>query len=284
MLSAWCLAALAAAPAATESRRPADAGSGAASCGNVPDVPWEALVARPPQPGPPGDGGLPQDLAPLVKILSTGKPPQSRYIWEVPAQVGAVDVQAVQVVNGLPVRFSAAVSAQDVPTLLEYYTRAFQKAGLFLPPAAEQVNLGERVFQLTGLDTDSLISYTVVLQPVAEKRTNVIMGQGYLTQWLERKAPGADIAPLPAGAESVVRTHSEGVELLQFTTGATAGELKGFYQDVLTRSGYAEAGGGVFTRGRESLKVSIGQARNAPGRAVMIERRLTAAPAEDDAL
>jgi hypothetical protein len=233
----------------------------------------------------PADGGflLDADLSPLVKVLSSGKPPQSRYVWEVPAQLGATDVQAVQVVNGLPVRFSAAVSGQDVPALLEYYTRAFEKAGLFIPPAEEQVDLGERVFQLTGLDTDSLISYTVVLQPVAEKRTNVIMGQGYLTQWLERKKPTSDLAPLPPGAASLVRTASEGVDLLQFTTPSTVAEVKSFYLEVLGRAGYQQTGTGVFTRGREQLKVTVGQSKTAPVRAVLVERRMMSAQAEDNA-
>ena len=180
-------------------------------------------------------------------------------------------------------RFSAAVSGQDVPTLLEYYTRAFEKAGLFIPPEEEQVSMGDHVFQLTGLDTDSLISYTVMLQPVAEKRTNVIMGQGYLTQWLERKAPGADIAPLFPGAEGVVRTHSEGVDLLQFSTNAAVAEVKAFYKDALTRSGYSEAAEGQYIRGRESLKVSVGQNKTTPKRGVMIEKKVTAPPQEDEA-
>lgn len=233
----------------------------------------------------PADGGasLDADLSPLVKVLSTGKPPQSRYVWEIPAQLGATDVQAVQVVNGLPVRFSAGVSAQDVPTLLKFYTLAFEKAGLFIPPAEEQVDLGERVFQLTGLDTDSLISYTVVLQPVGEKRTNVIMGQGYLTHWLERKKPTSDIAPLPPGAASLVRTASEGVDLLQFTTTATVAEVKSFYLEVLGKAGYQQTDTFVFARGRESLRVTVGQSKNAPMRAVLIERKMSAAQPEDNA-
>jgi hypothetical protein len=222
---------------------------------------------------------LSADLSGLIDILSTsdGGFPFARLKWNVPGLQSYVDVPVVQFVNGLPVRFNAAVANHDVPYLMEYYAKEYQKAGLYIPPpdSMNSLGLGDRFFQLTGLDTDNLISYTVMLQPIGEKQTTVIMAQGYLQEWLKKKnKTSTDFAPLYPQALQVVRTHTEGMELISFSTKSPANQVMAFYDDVMPKGGYAPAGKGVWMRGQERIKVTAAKAPNEGGTGVMLERRL----------
>jgi hypothetical protein len=227
------------------------------------------------------DGGeeLPTDLSPLIDILSTsdGGFPIPRYRWNVPDLQGYVDVPVVQFINGLPVRFNAAMSKHDVPYLMDFYAKEFIKAGLYIPPpdTMNGLGLGDRFFQLTGLDTDNLISYSVIFQPIDDHSTTVIMGQGYLQEWLKRKPQTTDFAPLYPQAAQVVRTHTEGMELINYTTPSPATLVYGFYDDVMPKAGYAKLGNGVYVRGQERIQVRAGRGKpDSPVTGVMVERRL----------
>jgi hypothetical protein len=223
------------------------------------------------------------DLSPLIDILSTsdGGFPFAKYKWEVPDLESYVDVPSVQVVNGLPVRFSAAVSKHDIPFLMDFYAKEFVKAGLFIPPPDDfkRLGLGEEFFQLTALDTNNLISYSVMFQATGANRTTVIMSQGYLQEWLKKKrnADPSDFAPLFPSAKLVVRTHSEGMDMMSYATDAPAKDVASFYTDTLPKLGWMPdpEEPGQFTRGPERLKVRAAKASPSSGAstAVMLERR-----------
>lgn len=254
------------------------AGSGKADAGTV------AAAA----PAIPNDVMLNGDLSPLIELLSTsdGGFPFAKYKWQVPDLESYVDVPAVQMVNGLPVRFSAAVSKHDVPFLLDYYAKEFVRAGLFIPPPDDfkRLGLGEEFFMLAGLDTDNLISYTVMFQPISANQTTVIMGQGYLQEWLKRKKnpDPVDFAPLMPTAKMVVRSHSEGMELVTYATDASPKDVMGFYKETLPKAGYAASADepGKFIRGTDQITVRATKTTKAPGQkadvpatAVMLQRR-----------
>ncbi len=241
-------------------------------------VAWFTAVA----PSSPRDGGTarPEDLSPLVSFLSTGDGglPFAKYKWEVPDRSSAIDVPVVQVVNGLPVRFSAAVSRAKPDFLLKYYVDEFTKAGLYIPPEEHQMDLGGPLVQLTALDTDNLISYSVILQVTDDKHTTVIMGQGYLTNWLEKKPEGADVVPLFPGARNTVHTHSEGLDVVQYSLKADAAPVRNFYDSTLRRGGFSvdAADPSTFVRGSERITVSV--VKSAPGSdtSVVVRRHLSA--------
>jgi hypothetical protein len=219
------------------------------------------------------------DLSPLVEILKTSDDagfPFAKYRWNVPDLQYYVDVPAVQVVNGLPVRFSAAVSKANPDFLVKYYVDEFNKAGLYIPPADEQLQMAPPAFQLTALDTDNLISYTVILQVIGEKQTNVIMGQGYLESWLRRKPPSADFAPLFPQSENVVRSKGEGIDMLQYTTAAEPPAVYAFYDDVMKKAGYTLAESGVFVKGNERIQLRVAKANRKTG--VLLQKRFGAGP------
>lgn len=234
------------------------------------------------------DGGMDQlrtmDLSPLVDALKTsqddGGLPFAKYRWNVPDLEHYVDVPAVQIVNGLPVRFSAAVSRAKPDFLVKYYVAEFEKAGLFIPPADEQMQMAPPAFQLTALDTDNLISFTVILQVTSDKTTTVIMAQGYLEPWMRRKPAGADFAPVFPQAEAVVRSTGEGVDVLQYVTDAEPTAVRAFYADVMKKAGYVEPQRDVFVRGAERISLKVAKAQATKKTGVMLQKRLGGAGAE----
>ena len=227
---------------------------------------------------------LPTDLSPLIEVLSTsdGGFPFAKYRWQVPDLHSWVEVPTVQVVNGLPVRFSAAMSRHDIPYLMDFYAKEFMRAGLYIPPPedAKALNLGDRFFQLTGLDTDNLISYTVMFQQVDRNMTTVIMSQGYLQEWLKKKrdaSPG-DFAPLAPAATLVVRSHAEDVDIITYSTQITPADVMAFYRDTLGKAGFLQGSEpGIFERAGEQIKVRARKDERprvaGSQTAVMLERR-----------
>jgi hypothetical protein len=113
------------------------------------------------------------------------------------------------------------------------------------------------------------------MQPIGEKKTTVIMSQGYLQEWLKRnKKVSADFAPLYPQAQQVVRTHTEGMELISFGTPSPAAQVMSFYDEVMPKAGYGKIGPGLFARGQERIKVTAGKPRPDGPTGVMLERRL----------
>lgn len=228
------------------------------------------------------DGGLKAvqqgDLSPLVELLRTGDggTPFAKYQWRVPNLLYTIDVPVIQVIDGLPVRFSVAVTSAKPDFLLKYYVDEFEKAGLYIPPAEHQVTMAPPAIQLSALDTDNLISYTLLLQIVDDKSTTVIMGQAYLTQWLRKKPVTGDFAPLHPTAVSVVRTHTEDMDMVQYTAKAEPAELDTFYSDVMTKAGYTRKER-AYLKGNERIEVTVGKT---PGgqTGVLLQRRVMAMP------
>ncbi len=233
-----------------------------------------------------GDGGVAKpraDLGELADILKTspadGGERLLKYKWSVPDLEHTIDVPSTQSVNGLPVRFSAAVSRAKPEFLLKYYVDEFAKAGLYLPPPKEQVAMGGNALQVTALDTDNLVSYTVILQVASERYTTVIMGHSYLEPWMRGARPD-DFAPLFPQSEAVVRSRAEGVDVLQFMTDAEPKAVRAFYGEVLSKAGYVAIEPDVFVRGAEriSLRVVKSPKPSVKQTGVVLQRRVGGGP------
>lgn len=219
------------------------------------------------------------DLSDAISYFMTGDGGMAvpRYTWKVPDLQYYIDVPGMQVVNGMPVRFSAAVSSARPSFLIKYYIDEFEKAGLYLPPPEHQFEPSPPVIQVTALDTDSLTSYTAMIQVIDDKHTTVIMSQGYLQPWLRKKrGPGteADFAPLFPHAEHVVRSRTEGMDLIEFSTTSEPTAVRGFYHDVMTKAGYQEQTQGTFVRGLESIRVNVVRTEGRKETGVLVQRRM----------
>jgi hypothetical protein len=242
------------------------------------------LIAAPRAPADGGAGAKPPaDLGALADILKAspadGGERLLKYRWSVPELEHTIDVPSTQSVNGLPVRFSAAVSRAKPDFLLKYYVDEFAKAGLYLPPPSEQVAMGGNALQVTGLDTDNLVSYTVILQVASDRYTTVIMGHSYLEPWMRGARPD-DFAPLFPQSEAVVRSRAEGVDVLQFVTDAEPKAVRTFYGEVLLKAGYVAVEPDVFARGAERISLKLVKSPKAGVKqtGVVLQRRVGGGP------
>src|SRR5688572_27432357 len=91
-------------------------------------------------------------------------PPVDPLPWGVPGQVSVLEVPARMDVGGIPVRFRVATSREKVESLLRHFAQAFADAGFYIE--RHQKRLAAQP-HLTALDTRTLTSYTLILQPQA---------------------------------------------------------------------------------------------------------------------
>ncbi|MBI3184495.1 MAG: hypothetical protein HYZ28_20355 [Myxococcales bacterium] len=188
--------------------------------------------------------------APLLGIDAGLRPP--RYAWDIPDIVSTVEVPGVQMADGIPVRFHAVVTKWKLDDIARHITRSFAAAKLYIPPPQHQLDVGERVAQLTALDWESGTSYTAILQPNPDGSTTVIMGQAYLSQ---KAAPPPDFAPIFPGATGVVRTNVESMRAITYAAKASEKDVFDFYRAVMGKAGYQEESPGAFRRGSELIAV-----------------------------
>lgn len=172
--------------------------------------------------------------------------------WAVPAEASRVDVAGVQQARGIPVKLEAATSRLSAPELLRYFAGRFRERGLFIPPAKDQLVV-EGALQLTALDVERLLSYTVLLRPLPDGRgTQVLMSTADLDA---ARSEGPAFVPLPPGASSVVSVDVEAARSVSFAVQARPEQVAAFYREVLPRDGYREQEPGVFTLGPRTLRV-----------------------------
>lgn len=201
--------------------------------------------------------------------------PAPRFYWNIPDIISSVEVPGVQYVDGTPVRFHTVTSKRRAADLVPLIVRSFHDAGLYVPPPEHQLQLDGRRLQVTALDPDSLTSYTAILKENPDKTTLVILGESKLSR--PTRAAAEDFAPLFPGATEVLRTQLEGARTITFATTATEKEVKDFYQEALTKSGYRETSHGNFRRGKNQITLQITRPKDRPGFAVLLMFRMLGA-------
>lgn len=124
--------------------------------------------------------------------------PASRrpFRWDVPGLIAWVDSPGVQISDGVPLSLQMARSKLSVETLLQHFADSFQKAGFFIPPGEEQVRAFQEP-QLTALDPEKLIAYTVIFQENPDGTVTLILGTSNLSQYKPGNAMALLWAPLP---------------------------------------------------------------------------------------
>ncbi|HEX8437433.1 MAG TPA: hypothetical protein VF697_20155 [Archangium sp.] len=192
----------------------------------------------------------------LVGLGASAAEPSARPVpkrWDVPRALEVIEVPGRTEALGMPVSIHAVRSGEKVGTLERHFRRQFQEAGLFLPPPQHVVPVTREV-QVTGLDPDTYIAYTVILQPNPDGSTTVLLTEAFLAE--RRKTAEAAFAPVMPGARAVLRTNTEGTSIMQYSVKASPEEARRFHVQELTRGGYREVEPGVFQSGVDVLRVT----------------------------
>jgi len=178
-------------------------------------------------------------------------PPADPLQWEVPGQVSVVEVPAQMDVGGIPVRFRVVTSREKVERLLQHFAQAFADAGFYLE--RHQKRLAAQP-HLTALNTRTLTSYTLILEPHAGGTTEVVIGEARLSASRPASTPTLPVFP---GAKDVLQSDFEGAQTLGYQVEAKAAEVKAWYQEQLSRAGYREEEPLLFRRKEQEVRVDV---------------------------
>ncbi len=176
--------------------------------------------------------------------------------WTIPGVVaGEVTVPSEIWVEGIPTRIRVANSTWKADDLFRHYFVLFQKSRFYIPPEKEQLRVGGSI-QLTGMEVGSDVTVTVVLTPMPDKTTKVILGQADFARY---RKPGAadDEIPLGPGADKPLRTHAEGLQSVGYGTAAADSALFQHYDRELTKRGFKKVKEGVYDNGKKQFRVTI---------------------------
>jgi hypothetical protein len=176
--------------------------------------------------------------------------------WEIPGLIAWVDTDGPMVANGVPVLIQLARSSRSVDDLAAHFVRFFEKAQLYVAPLEKQAAI-TREPQLTALDPNQMLSYTVILQANPDKTTSVILGTANVGAWKpDRQSQPLEWAPLMPGATNLLRTEAEGQSSAAYDVDSTPDKVQAFYREKLARAGYKASGQeGEYQRGTEWLRV-----------------------------
>lgn len=201
-----------------------------------------------------GAEALPPGVYPFRPVPSPSRPP---FRWDVPGLVAWVDSAGVQISDGVPLSLQLARSKLPIQDLIQHFATSFEKAGLFVPPGNQQIQ-ALREPQLTALDTERLVAYTVIFQPNPDKTVTLILGTSDLSRY-EPNAGRTTVswAPVPPGANQLLNTQMEGAQSAIFEVSSTKEEVQAFYQQAMKQRSFVEKAPGEFYRGNEMIRVSI---------------------------
>src|SRR4051812_16253982 len=146
-------------------------------------------------------------------------------VWDVPDVLEAVDVPGRTVTGGVPVTMHAVRSKQDAASLERWFRGEFERAGLWVGKTT-QLTVHR---QVTGLDVDTFVSYSVFLQENRDRSTTVILSETYLAEASTGGGEAPKFAPVMPGAQSVVVAHTEGTELASYRVKAKPDAVRAFY-------------------------------------------------------
>jgi hypothetical protein len=208
--------------------------------------------------------------SPPKQPAATPRPP---FRWDVPGLIAWVDSPGMQISDGVPMALQMARSKLPVEVLLQHFADSFQKAGFFIPPGREQLRAFQEP-QLTALDPEKLVAYTVIFQENPDGTVTLILGTSHLSQYKPGGAGALLWAPLPPGARQLMHTQMEGGQSAVFTVSSSREEVTAFYHDALKQAGFEQEEPGVFRRGGEVITLYAQQQEGQL--AVTLTRRLGA--------
>jgi hypothetical protein len=172
--------------------------------------------------------------------------------WKVPGMVSTLEVPGQMHVGGVPVRFRVHTSTEKVEQLLQHFATAFDEAGFYIQRNQRRLAAEPH---LTALDTRTLTSYSVILNPEAGGLTTVVVGEARLKELKPSAPPSA--FPLYPGAADVVHADFEGAKTLGYQVAAKEAEVRAWYQQRMTSAGFTEEAPLLFRRKEQQLHVSL---------------------------
>lgn len=184
---------------------------------------------------------------------------QLPFRWEVQNLVEEIDIPDVIMADGIPVKLKQVVVKGKLEDVMRGFVDSFLRQKLYVQPPDQQQVLSAHA-QLTGLDTDRFISYSVLAQQASPELCSVVLGEANVGLGVALKSANADaqnFAPLFPGATDVVRTQSEGMRSITFAAPGTVAEVKAFYDEVLGKAGYKQSKPGRFRKNQEELNVVV---------------------------
>ncbi len=177
--------------------------------------------------------------------------------WPTPKLLQVVEVPGVIKAQGIPTQLRAVKLGVPLEEALQAYVDAFKASGFYLPPVRDQ-HQPLNVPMLTALDTRTLISYTVILQPNPDRTTTVLLGEANYTA---RDKPGQGVAPLMPGARNVITTDQEGSQVVAYEVSSPLAKARAFYDEALAGKGFVESSEpgekGLYRKGGTQLQVRL---------------------------
>jgi hypothetical protein len=214
-----------------------------------------ALTAAPPATKTPPAKPPAATEAPIVPALlrPTPAPSVDPFLKDIPGVSSNATSAAMTRVDGVMVVQRSVRSDKPPEELRDFFAERFQKAGLYIAPEQEtmQPQLG---VQITGLDTENLLSYTAILQPSGQKGTTVVLAVANLGKKASTKEP---IGPVYPGAAALTTFNFETVQAMTYTCDGTPAEIKTFYRDTLLGAGFKEGEPNSYQRGNQMFTIAV---------------------------
>ncbi|MFL5321937.1 MAG: hypothetical protein ACJ790_19910 [Myxococcaceae bacterium] len=198
--------------------------------------------AKAPDAGVHVDAGTPKRPPPSLTSLS----------MDVPGAIETIEVPEAMDALGMPVKLKAVRSKQKMPELIEYFRRKFVLSGLYVPSDDQMDNPGP-LPQVTGLDPDRGISYSVIFQPNQDGTTTAIMGAAILHARQPETAEAT--VPLYPGSSNVLTSSAEGSRTITYSVKASSDRVMAFYRDALGKTGYREPDPARFEKEGSGVQV-----------------------------
>jgi hypothetical protein len=187
-----------------------------------------------------------------VLLLAADAWAQDAPRFAVPGALRTLPGRSEDQARGVPVRLSAVLSSWKLQPLLQHFADAFLEAGLYLPPISSQPR-HLREPQLTALDVDRNVSYTVIFQPHSDGTTTVIYGEA----GLDRRS-AADVGlPVFPEARGLIQTRGEAGRILSYVAVGTAAEVADYYGATLPAAGWSRQRDGTWARPGAQLQLKI---------------------------
>lgn len=190
-----------------------------------------------------------------VMALSVGPSASANpFVKDVPGAVSQPTQAEKMVVDGVVIETTTLVSSKDVATLKAHFRALFTRRGLYLAEetAEMKLKLGD---QVTGLDPDNLVSYTVIMQPSGQNATTLIVSSAELAKRQQKAAQA--FAPVYPGSGPVTSTQLEWMKSMSYTTTATPAEVRAFYREKLAAQGYTPGPDDEFIKGAERIALTV---------------------------
>lgn len=214
-----------------------------------------------------------------VAALAAAPPsavPLDSFLKDVPGVTAAPTLPVNSKVDGVDIQQRMVRSTKSPYELREFFGSAFLKAGLYIPPEQDTISAQVGV-QITGLDTDHLMSYTALLQPAGKGGTTIVLAVANLGKKTALIDP---IAPVFPGGTSVTSYNLESTKAMTYSAVATPAEIKTFYFQTLTAAGYKDGTEpDTYLRGNQLISINISPGMTEQGILVKLET-ITGPPAK----